>query len=222
MEFENKSLALIEERQSVITEIERAIFTKRYDLSERHFIILSKNSISILYSIWEGFIHEIFSIFIDEINNEAIRFFDLTDNIIIYSVERKFKQFREYPQKTGKKISFLKSLRSYFSDEVQQIPREIDTESNVGFEVLNKILNQFNLETYPEQWENYQYPLPNLRESLSMFLKLRNTIAHGGELLPSETIDQEVYNRFKNLCLDLMYDLREKLMNGLLTKKYLN
>lgn len=222
MEFKNKSLALIEERQSVITEIERAIFTKRYDLSEKHFIILSKNSIPILYSIWEGFVNEIFSIFIDEINKEDIHLLDLNDNIIIFCSERKFKQFREYPQKAGKKILFLKKLREYFNIKVQQIPREIDTESNVGFEVLNKILNQFNLETYPEQWGNYKYPSPNLKENLFMFLKLRNTIAHGGELLPSEAISQKEYNRFKNLCLDLMYDLREKLINGLVTKKYLN
>lgn len=222
MDFDIKSLNLIEERQSVITEIERAIFTKRYDLSEKHFIILSKNSISILYSIWEGFVHEIFSMFIDKVNEEGVQLFEMTDNIIIFCSERKFKQFKEYPHKAGKKISFYKKLRDYFSIEAQQISREIDTEGNVGFEVLNKILNQFNLETYPEQWGNYRYPSPSLKENLFMFLKLRNTIAHGGELLPSETINQMEYNRYKNLCSDLMYDLRERLISGLSTKKYLN
>lgn len=222
MEFETKSLTLVEGRQSVITEIERAIFTNRYNLSEKHFIIFSKNSISILYSIWEGFVREIFSIFIDEINSEGAGFFGMADNIIIFCCEREFRQLKDYPLKVRKKISYFKKLKEFYSNEIRRVPRDVDTESNVGFEVLNKLLIQFNLETYPEQWGKYKYPAPNLKENLSMFLRLRNTIAHGGELLPEESISQENYKRYKNLCVDLMYDLRIKLMKGLTSKKYLN
>jgi hypothetical protein len=221
MEFETKSLTLVEGRQSVITEMERAIFTHRYNFSEKHFIIFSKNSISILYSIWEGFVQEIFSIFIDEINHEGIKLFEMSDSIIIFCCEREFRQLKNYPLKVGKKISYLRKLKEFYSKETRIIPRNIDTESNVGFDVLNRLLSQFNLETYSEQWGNYKYPSPSLKDNLSMFLRLRNTIAHGGELLPEESINQENYKRYKNLCIDLMYDLRMKLLNGLLNKKYL-
>lgn len=222
LEFETKSLALIEERQGVITEIERAIFTNRYNLSDKHYTIFSTNSISILYAIWEGFIHKLFGLYIDGINKEENDLFSLSDNLIIFCSEKKFRQLKEYPQKVKKKISYFRELKIFYSGEKHPIPRDVDTESNVGYEVLNKLLSQFNLKTYPEQWKNYKYPNPNLKENLSMFLRLRNTIAHGGELLPEESINQKSYERYKRLCIDLMYDLRIKMLGNLKNKEYSN
>lgn len=222
LEFENNSLLLIEECQEVIREIERAIFTRRYELSNTHFIIFSTNSISILYSIWEGFIQKIFGLYIDEINKKDIELFSLTDNLIIFCKERKFRQLKEYPQKNKAKIIFIKKLKDFYSTDNHSIPSLIDTESNVGYEVLNRLLDQFNIETYPEHWEEYQYPKPNLKENLSLFLKLRNTVAHGGELLPEDSIDQKMYERFKKMTLDLMYDIRYKMTNSLINEKYKN
>jgi len=222
MVFESKSLNIIEERQEVITEIERAIFTKRYELTSKHFTILSINSISMLYSIWEGFIQKLFGLYIDEVNKEENELFSLCDNLIIFCKERSFRQLKEYPKKNQQKISFIKKLKIFYSNNVHLIPRVVDTQSNIGFEILNKLLEQFNLETYPEHWESYKYPNPNLRENLTLFLKLRNTIAHGGELLPEESVNHKTYERFKKLLLDLMYDLRNKMLDSLRNKKYKN
>lgn len=220
LEFETKSLVLIEERQEVIREIERAVFTSRYSLTRTHFTILSTNSISILYSIWEGFIQKIFGLYIDEINQKEIELFSLCDNVIIFCKERNFRQLKEYPQKDRGKISFIKKLKDFYSNDVHLIPRVIDTESNIGFEVLNRLLGQFNIETYPEHWGTYTYPNPSLKENLFLFLRLRNTIAHGGELLPDESVDQKMYERFKKLSLDLMYDLRYRMLDNLNNEKY--
>lgn len=222
LEFENKSLLLIEERQEVIREIERAIFTSRYNLNSKHFTILSTNSISILYSIWEGYVQKLFGLYIDEINKEELELFSFKDNLIIFCKERNFRQLKNYPEKNRNKISFIKKLKDFYSTDIHIIPRVIDTESNIGFDVLNRLLDQFCLETYPEQWETYKYPKPNLKENLFLFLKLRNTIAHGGELLPEESIDQQMYERFKKLSLNLMYDLRNKMVDSLVNKKYKN
>lgn len=222
LEFENKSLLLIEERHEVIREIERAIFTSRYELTSKHFTIFSTNSISFLYSIWEGFVQKLFGLYIDEINKEEIELFSLCDNLIIFCKERNFRQLKEYPQKNRGKISYIKKLKTFYSTDIHLIPRVIDTESNIGFEVLNRLLEQFNIETYPEHWGIYKYPNPNLKENLLLFLKLRNTVAHGGELLPEESIDQKVYERFKKLSLDLMYDLRDKMLDSLINEKYKN
>lgn len=220
IEFENKSLALIEERQEVITEIERAIFTSRYELTSKHFKIFSTNSISILYSIWEGFIQKLFGLYIDEINKEKIELFSFCDNLIIFCLEKNFRQLKGYPQKKGSKILYIKSLKLFYSNDIHLVPRVIDTESNIGLEVLNTLLEHFNIEIYPEHWGIYKYPNPNLKENLKLFLKLRNTVAHGAELLPEESIDQKMYERFKVLSLNLMFDLREKMLYSLKNKKY--
>lgn len=219
-EFESKSLALISERQTLITEMERAIFTKRYELSETHYKLFSTNSISILYSMWEGYVQNLFGLYIDEINKEEISFFELSNNLIVFCKERNFRQLKEYPNKIGQKISYIKKLKTFYSNDVHQIPRVVDTESNIGFDVLNRLLENFSLETYPENWEAHKHPKPNLKENLKTFLRLRNTVSHGGELLPNESIDQNMYNRFKKLSLDLMYDIREKMIFALKNKKY--
>jgi len=221
-EFENKSLSLIEERKEIITEIERAIFTSRYNLSEKHFKIFSTNSIAILYSIWEGYVQNLFGTYVDYLNAQKIHFFSLNSAIIIYCKEREFRQLKAYPEKPQRKITLIRKMANFYSKDIQKIPRVVNTDSNVGFEILNRLLGQFGLEQYPEYWKIYTHPNPNLKQSLALFLKLRNTVSHGGELLPNERIDQEEYNRFKKLVTDLMYDLRDKMLAGIESETYLN
>ena len=221
-EFEDKSLLIIEEYVEIIREVERAIFTNRYNLSEKHFNIFATNSISILYAIWEGCVQKLFGVYIDDINKEEVELFSLSNNLIIFCKERTFRQLKEYPKKAGQKISYIKKMKDFYSQDIHEVPRIIDTESNIGLEVLNRLLKQFNIEEYPEYWEDYKYPNPNLKESLSMFLRLRNTVAHGAELLPDEAIDHGMYERFKKLVLDLMYDLRSRMLNSLNSQTYKN
>ena len=219
-DFEEKSLVLIEERQEVITEIERAVFTGRYQLTDKHYTIFSTSSISLLYAIWEGFVQRIFALYVDQINEEGLELFSLCDSLIILCKERQFQQLKEYPKKDGKKISLIRKMKEFYTLETHKIPRTIDTESNVGFQILNKLMDQFNLDAYAEHWEEYSHPNNNLKENMQLFLRLRNTVAHGAELLPQESIDQKMYVRFKKLVLELMYDIRKKMIVGLSQKKY--
>ena len=174
---------IIEERVSVIFEIERAIFTKRYSLSSRHQDIFSTQSISMMYSVWESFIQKSFNLYIDEINNLGIDFYDFCDEIVIHHMENDFKQFKEYPEKDNKKVKFFVSLKDFHAISSCSISRVVNTESNVGFNVLNKLLKSFALEKFPEYWKEYKHPNPNLKESLDLFLRLRNAVAHGGDLV---------------------------------------
>lgn len=215
---------VIEERKTILFEIERAVFTKRYSLSSKHYDIFSKQSISMIYAIWEGFVQRSFNLYIDELNKELdkveIRFDDFCDEILIYHMENSFKQLKQYPRDNRKKIELFKKLREFYSEN-KPISRMVDTESNVGFEVLNKLLQTFSLEPFPEHWQNYTHPDPNLKESLRLFLRLRNTVAHGNDLLAEDTIDQNTYSRFKVLVQDLMYEIRLKMLKGLAEKTFL-
>ncbi len=65
-DFEEKLLEIIEERQTVLFEIERALFTKRYKLSKKHFEIFAVQSVTMIYSIWEGFIQQAFQLYITD------------------------------------------------------------------------------------------------------------------------------------------------------------
>jgi hypothetical protein len=212
---------IIEERISVLFEIERAIFTNRYSLSSKHKDIFSTQSISMIYSLWESFIQKSFNLYIDEINKFSVDFHDFCDEIVIHHMENSFKQFKEYPENNNKKVKFFTSLRVFHNSSNCSISRVVNTESNVGFNVLNKLLKSFALEKFSEHWKGYTHPNPNLKDSLELFLRLRNAVAHGGDLTSEEKIDQKVYERFKKLVIDLMYEIRLKMLHGLKHKTFL-
>jgi len=212
---------IIEERVSVLFEIERAIFTRRYSLSSKHKDIFSTQSISMIYSVWESFIQKSFNLYIDEINTVGVDFYDFCDEIVIHHMENSFKQFKEYPEKDNRKIKFFTSLKEFHAISHCPISRVVNTESNVGFNVLNKLLKSFALEKFPEHWKDYTHPNPNFRDSLDLFLRLRNAVAHGGDLVSEDKINQQVYARFKKLVTDSMYEIRLKMLYGLEHKTFL-
>lgn len=213
----------IDERLETLREIERAIFTRQYSLSSKHQEIFSTHSISIIYSVWEGFIQKSFNLYIDQLNKINIEFYDFCDSIIVHHMESSFKQFKQYPnpQKDRQKIKFFKDLYAFHSNQYHRISRIVDTESNVSFSVLNNLLKIFSLEPFPEYWNQYCYPNPNLKESMDLFLYLRNTVAHGGDLKSEEKINQDDYSRFKMLVVDLMYEMRLKMLYGLIQETFL-
>jgi hypothetical protein len=211
----------IEERLTVLFEIERAIFTKRYSLSLKHQEIFSTQSISMIYAIWEGFVQIAFNLYIDELNKIDVEFYDFSDDIVIHHMENSFKQFREYPNKDKQKIKFFKDIKAFHNESSQSISRVVNTQSNISFSVLNKLLKTFSLEPFPEHWKDYKHPNPNLKNSMDFFLKLRNTVAHGGDLISEEKVNQVVYNRFRNLVRDLMYEIRLKMLDGLERQTFL-
>lgn len=98
----------------------------------------------------------------------------------------------------------------------------VNTDSNVSFDTLNRILCTFSLEPFTAYWENYIHPSPNLEETLRTFLRYRNGVAHGGDISSEEKVTKEVFEKYKNLVIDLMYGVHSKMMKGISEKTYLN
>lgn len=220
--FLHTHLDMIEEREIVLLEVERALFTQRYRLSKKHFDILSVQSISMEYSIWEGFVQNTFQHYINYLNSLNIKFTEFISDIIIFHMENKFKQFYEYPKNDRRKIVFYDQLAEHFENENVVLYPCVNTESNVSFDVLNKILKQFALKPFSEQWgDDYHYPKPNLKETMTTFLRYRNGIAHGGDISSEEKVTLDVYEKYKKLVIDLMYGIHEKLECAIADQSYL-
>jgi MAE_28990/MAE_18760-like HEPN len=217
-DFGEKLYEVIVETQTTIFEIERIIFTKRYSLSKTHYEILSTQSISMIYALWEGYVQKAFNLYIDELNRNDRTTFAFRDEIIIYQMENRFKQLREYPEKPSSKIKYFANLKEFLNGD-EAIFRLVDTKSNVGFEILNNLLQTFALETFPEHWcmdiNPAPNPKPNLKDTLKSFLKLRNSIAHGGAITSEDMVTQQVFQKYKNLIIDLMFEIRVKMLHGL-------
>lgn len=140
IDFENQHLSIIEQYEASALDIERIFFTGRYKLSRKHYSLLSVQSISILYSYWEGFVQNSFRLYIEYLNSLNIEFDLFCDEIVVFHMDKTFKQFKEYPEKSKQKISFYGKLQNHFLQSRHEIFQTVDTESNVGFMVLNKLL----------------------------------------------------------------------------------
>ncbi len=220
MDITRKLLSLIESKETVFFEIERVLFTKRYKLSKKHYEIFSIQSISMVYSIWEGFIQQSFQLYIDKLNSLNIDFDKLSDNIRIFHIENTFRQLNQYPVKTKKKIEFYTQLENFFLKKQHILYTIINTQSNVNFQVLNMILKSFCLIPFGESWKKYKYPNPNLKDNIKTFIRYRNGVAHGGDISSEEKITQLVYSKYRTLILDLMYEIRNKMIQGIENKSY--
>lgn len=220
-DFEKEHLAMIELHNMNATEIEKALFTKRYGLNKKHYELLSVQSVSILYSYWEGFIQKSFAMYIDYLNSLEIDLDNLCDSIFAYDLDSSFSQFRQYPERGPKRTQFLRNLHSHFLKNTLNLPRIVYTESNVKFSTLNRLMEQFSLEPFPEQWGTYKYPNMNLKECLNTFVNYRNGVAHGEDMSSKDKISQDIYCRYRKMVSDLMYEIHDRFMTAIQNKSYL-
>lgn len=221
MDFEEEHQELLSDYEKAASEIEYIIFTKRYHLAKKHVAILSTQSISMLYSYWEGYVQKSFQLYAEYINEQRVSFNDFSDDIKVRYMDSNFKQFRDYPKKKEKKINFFALLKHHYEEDIHEIPAVVNTESNVSFEVLNKLLEQFSLETFPEYWGDYRHPNPSLKEMMNTFLRYRNGVSHGGDISSEEKVTQEVYSKYRIMVKDLMYEMHNRFLNGISEQPYL-
>jgi hypothetical protein len=164
----------IEERQNLMSQVR--LLHLRYNFSEEDEQVFLNYSIPIIYSVWEGFVQTSFQLYIRELNKLQLNVDNVSKSILIHHLESTFRQFREYPQKAERKKIFFENLKNFYRLNSFNIYSFINTESNVGFDVLNKILEQFNL----EKIEEYHFAPKSLKTELDRFLlKIRNNVSHG-------------------------------------------
>jgi hypothetical protein len=199
----------------------------RYGFSERDEQLFLSYSIPIVYSIWEGFVQTSFQIYIRELNKEFTRLElnidSVCEPIFVYHMESTFRQFKQYPNPKSdedkpkivkKKVDFFNALGLFYKSNTLQIHPNINTESNVGFNVLNRILNDFNLEKIPPHENNY-----SLKDELGKLLQIRNAVAHGQK--SSIVVNREDLERAINLVKKLMPLVFERIKTGFIEKSYL-
>lgn len=165
MSFNKQIDELISETENNIYHLEKIIFTRRYNFLEKDFKVLSKQSIVILYSLWEGFVQEIFTLFLQEVDKSINSYFELKDSFMIYQIEKNFKQFNEYPKKLNKKRKFHEDYFQSITKSKHQLTYKIDLKNNVGLEILNELLDIHGINTISVYWKDkgYIHPQPSVK-----------------------------------------------------------
>lgn len=210
---------LKQELKSDIVERQRSLLqiktlSLRYNFKEDDEQLFLNYSIPTVYAIWEGFVQTSFQIYIQELNKLNLCINTICKPLLVHHMENNFKQFLEYPTHIAKKVNFYEKLHQFYQSEFLDITRTVNTESNVGFQVLNRILQTFNLNSIPE----YPEPRYSLKQELEMFLKTRNSLAHGQN---SIVINREELDRVIRLVEMLMELVSEKILEGFERKSYL-
>lgn len=212
--LEQEIVSDIDERKELMLWVK--VLFRRYNFSERDEQLFLNYSIPIIYSIWEGFIQTSFQTYIRELNKLGLSLDKVCQPILIYHIESTFPQFKQYPNKDkfDKKANFFDKLGKFYKSNSFKINANINTESNVGFNVLNRILTDFKLEKIPE----YLEPSYSLRDELDKFLlKIRNNVAHGQN---SIVVKREDLERAIILVDKLMYLVFERIKTGFINKTY--
>lgn len=211
--LEDELRSNIDERKIQLLSTKTIAFRYAFNEVDEQFFL--NYSIPIVYSIWEGFINSAFQSYVREINRLCLSTDVICKQILVFNVESKFKQFKEYPQKMNLKANFFNNLSTFFEDKTVHIFPIINTESNVGFNVLNRILSDFNFKEIPE------YPISGTQYSLKyeldkFLLKIRNNVAHGDN---SITVYKEDLDRATKLVEYLMDLVVERILTGYLVDK---
>lgn len=203
----------IEERQHVMLKIKS--FPLRYKLNENDEQLYLTHSIPTIYAIWEGFIQTSFQTYIGELNKLNLTIDTIHKDILVYHMDNNFKQFREFPEKSERKSNFFYQLKNFYRAERFEITRTVNTQSNVGFSVLNKILGAFNLELMPL----YPEPQFSLTDELEGFLlKIRNATAHGTNAIVIKRSDVERAIKLVEMLMELV---SKRIFHGFQNASYL-
>lgn len=203
----------INERQKILLQIKTLYL--RYEFNKKDEQLFLNYSIPSVYAIWEGFVQAAFRSYIQELNKLNLTIDTVCESILIYHLESKFPQFREYPRDASKKkLSFFDGLNVFFTEKTIDINVIVNTESNVGFDVMNKLLMIFNLDLIPE----YLEPMYSLSQELKHLLRIRNAIAHGQNSIIVNREDLENAIKLIETLMDLVF---EKIMAGFVNKSYL-
>lgn len=204
--LEAEILAEIEWRVKELTVLKTLPLKRTLSFKEKNIAV--KFAIPNIYSTWEGFIKTAFRIYINELNSLNLRHFEINNKILSHNFDTKYPQLT-----TGVKNEF-KSKCKFIDDFIDDLTRPISletklpTESNVNWKVLNKILERFNLDLFPEA---------PYKKALNDLLFIRNSVARGDNSIP---ITQKLIDENAIFVVTLMDETMYRIIDGCATTKY--
>lgn len=178
----------------------------RYKIRETDKQLIILFAIPMIYSIWEGFVVNTFTLFSRCLNSERRGWKELDENLLTHSIESETNIFGL--SDFNKKKKTLGDLIDLLEGDAK-ITQKIPTKSNINYTVLNDILKRFNLKEL-----NVNY-----KRKLNKLLLFRNAISHGDTSIP---VSQDVIDELSMLVNELMYEVEDIIKDGLIENCHLN
>jgi len=165
---------------------------------------IRRSILCLVYAHIEGFVQFSFSLYIDEINKKNLKCSQVKpviaaatlhkEFLALHNKDKKSKIFnRSLPDdshlhKLARQVEFVENIASINDHQVIIPDSYVNTENNVGQQVLEKLLFQVGLE-----YED----LKDIYSPLNRLLNMRNDISHGKR---RAGIDDKEYQEFISCC----------------------
>ena len=166
-------------------------------------------AVPMIYAIWEGFAKESLQLYLEYIESIELPQSEASTAILAYAWTGSFSKLSN--QLTHeKKVELVDRFFAGLTDKLifDKKQREIDTKSNLMFDVLDDIATCLCLDIQP---------LREHKRKLDALVNRRNNIAHGGR---DQTLNEETVEEYRELVLTLMAALEKTLLSAIETKSY--
>ena len=169
--------------------------------------VIEKYSVVAIYSLWEGFVVNSFTLYIRELNNLNLTCDKIKLNILTHDIDMRINLKNERKD-IVKRREFVDNLFKYTKSPINISPK-IPTDSNVNYKVMNKILECFSMA--PLSTERFE-------RQLNKLLTVRNKIAHGEYSIP---VDGKLIQEFDFTVQEAMHEVANSIIEGFVNKTYL-
>ena len=165
-----------------------------------------RGGIALLYAHWEGFVKQAGEAYLVFVATKRLRLDELNPSFLALALRAKLGEFSQSSQAT-KHTTFVNYFRSSLSDRAR-IPTKgiVATKANLNSKVLQEIIISLGLD----------YSAFELKEKLldGELLYLRNNIAHGKGLFPSEKEFEDMYSEITGLIRELKTQIENAASRG--------
>ena len=192
-------------RQNQISMVKR--ISRLSNLSQDQLDLIMKNNVIGLYSLWEGFVIEAFSLYIRTINNLNLHHTRLCIPLITHHLYNKFRINENIRTNFLKQCDFIESFTTELSNETINI--SISSKKNINLKILNSILQLFNISEINSN---------ELNKGLDKLLKYRNSFAHGQYTMQ---ITATIVDEFSYIITNAMAEVINKIVESAKNKSFL-
>lgn len=226
-ELEEQKLKRIEEIVTLNNILQKipTVLKQDEDSLEQYINTIRRANICLIYAHIEGFIKFAFTLYITAINQLSLNCQDVIpilraavyvdDFKKLTDIDHKSKLFKKtFPfdshlHRLFRQAEFFESINDYLSTKVVIKDKYINTESNVGKEVLEKLLYQVGL---PHDY------LSSITKILNKLKNKRNDISHGVDM---SIIKESDYDEYIDSTFIILDELTILIVDAYKNKKYL-
>lgn len=197
---------LLDERRVELTETLRVVDSVRGTVLATRACAMA---VPMIYAQWEGFAKEALQLYVEYLENCDCIQQEFNESILAYAWTPSFRKLQG-ELTHDRKVELIQRFLGSLSEVLQfsQSEREIDTKSNLKFDVLNDMAKYLCLNI--DSMRQYEKKLDTL-------VHRRNNIAHGAR---AKDLDHALVDDYKNLALQLMEGLEKVLTDAVDNVRY--